>query len=91
LPERTMKSIRRDAPERACLPAAVATLLLLLTVARAAGEFGPRRAEEEPSDKYGSIVVGDVTRTYLLHVPEPLARDKPAPLVLVFHGGGGRR
>jgi polyhydroxybutyrate depolymerase len=81
--------MRRHATERAFAPVAVAVLLLLLTVGRAAGKFGPQRAEPGLSDKHGSIVVGDVTRTYLLHVPEPLARDKPAPLVLVFHGGGG--
>jgi polyhydroxybutyrate depolymerase len=29
------------------------------------------------------------TRRYLLHVPASLRRGQPAPLVLVFHGGGG--
>jgi polyhydroxybutyrate depolymerase len=28
-------------------------------------------------------------RTYYLHVPANLPADKPVPLVLVFHGGGG--
>lgn len=34
-----------------------------------------------------SIKVGNVTRSYLLHVPPPYDNTKPAPLVLVFHGG----
>lgn len=35
-----------------------------------------------------TIEVGGLTRTYLLHVPPTLPAG-PAPLVLVFHGGGG--
>jgi polyhydroxybutyrate depolymerase len=35
----------------------------------------------------GSVSAGGVQRTYLIHVPPAVAR--PAPLVLVFHGGGG--
>src|SRR5579859_6759791 len=31
---------------------------------------------------------GDRERTYLLHLPEPLP-NKPLPLVVVLHGGGG--
>jgi len=41
------------------------------------------------ADEKHSIVVGRLTRNYLLHVPEELSSGKPAPLVLVFHGGGG--
>lgn len=37
----------------------------------------------------GKLAVGSLTRTYCLHVPPSLPADKPAPLVLVFHGGGG--
>ncbi len=29
-------------------------------------------------------------RTYLLHIPPQVQAEKPLPLVLVFHGGGGR-
>jgi polyhydroxybutyrate depolymerase len=41
------------------------------------------------ADESRSIVVGDLTRQYLLHVPENLPSGKSVPLVLVFHGGGG--
>jgi polyhydroxybutyrate depolymerase len=41
------------------------------------------------ADEKHSITVGGVTRNYLLHVPGGAAPGKPAPLVLVFHGGGG--
>jgi polyhydroxybutyrate depolymerase len=36
-----------------------------------------------------TIEVGGLLRTYLIHVPPSLPVDKPAPLVCVFHGGGG--
>jgi polyhydroxybutyrate depolymerase len=36
-----------------------------------------------------SISVGGRERSYLIRVPERLAEDGPAPVVLVFHGGGG--
>jgi polyhydroxybutyrate depolymerase len=39
------------------------------------------------SDSKESIAVAGLTRVFLLHVPEDLR--SPAPLVLVFHGGGG--
>ncbi|MBZ5720583.1 MAG: alpha/beta fold hydrolase [Acidobacteriia bacterium] len=43
----------------------------------------------ESDDKQGTITVGGVARRYLLHVPGSLPHGQPAPLVLVFHGGGG--
>jgi polyhydroxybutyrate depolymerase len=36
-----------------------------------------------------SLEVNGTARSYRVHVPAPLDRGKPAPLVLVFHGGGG--
>ena len=33
--------------------------------------------------------VGDLSRTYYLHVPTNLPKDKDVALVLMFHGGGG--
>jgi poly(3-hydroxybutyrate) depolymerase len=41
------------------------------------------------ADEKRTIRVGSLGRNYLLHVPEDLPAGKPAPLVLVFHGGGG--
>jgi polyhydroxybutyrate depolymerase len=40
-------------------------------------------------DDKRSVSVGGLTRNYLLHVPANLPAGKSAPLVLVFHGGGG--
>jgi len=37
-----------------------------------------------------AIKVGDLSRTYYLHVPPKLPKDKAVALVLVFHGGGGK-
>jgi polyhydroxybutyrate depolymerase len=56
---------------------------------------GPRRgrgrggmgADDAGPDAH-SVSVGGTRRTYILHVPAKVAR--PAPLVFVFHGGGGR-
>jgi poly(3-hydroxybutyrate) depolymerase len=64
-------------------PRPVPTLLLLAALsgvqagAAAAGGTVSRRLE-----------VDGRTRTYLLHVPAALSRGRPAPVVLVFHGGG---
>ena len=34
------------------------------------------------------ILVGDVTRSYLIHVPETWDRVRPIPVLFVFHGAG---
>jgi len=39
------------------------------------------------NDKAESIVVGARTRRYLIHAPD-LSKNRPLPLVLIFHGGG---
>jgi len=39
-----------------------------------------------PLDEQRTLTVGDLERTYFLHVPEGLDAEKPAPLVFVFHG-----
>jgi len=49
----------------------------------------PADARKSKDDLIREIKVGDTTRSYLLYVPENLP-DKPVPLVLVFHGGGGK-
>ncbi len=40
-------------------------------------------------DSQGTLQVGNVQRTYYLHVPASYDAAKPTPLVLAFHGGGG--
>ena len=50
-----------------------------------------RAADSPPKDVERSLTVAGVTRHYLLHVPPGLhEKTAPFPLVLVFHGGGGR-
>ncbi|MCP5366983.1 MAG: prolyl oligopeptidase family serine peptidase [Hyphomicrobiales bacterium] len=36
------------------------------------------------------VVVGGVERSYLVHLPPGATLQKPAPVVIVLHGGGGR-
>jgi polyhydroxybutyrate depolymerase len=48
------------------------------------------RLERTPEILTRHIDVGGVSRSYLLHVPASLRPTAPAPLVLVFHGGGSR-
>jgi polyhydroxybutyrate depolymerase len=48
-----------------------------------------RRKGAYPDDLKCEVQVKGSTRTFLLHVPQSLTRNHPAPLVLVFHGGGG--
>ena len=40
-------------------------------------------------DHTRTITIGPRTREYILHVPASCDRERPLPLVLVFHGGGG--
>ena len=42
-----------------------------------------------PGDHTHSLTVGDLKRTYLVHVPLKYDPKKPTPVVLIFHGGGG--
>lgn len=42
----------------------------------------------KPGDYNDSLVSGDRTRTYILHVPPGYNPDQPMPLVLVLHGAG---
>jgi len=60
-------------------------------VAIAAGAgAAPAPADDAAAATSGhTIAVGAQARTYRLHVPKGLDAALPAPLVLVFHGGGG--
>ena len=53
------------------------------------GVMSNSTAEPAEGTRAQTITVGDLRRTYYLHVPPNLYKDKPAALVLVFHGGGG--
>src|SRR5450631_2867113 len=37
----------------------------------------------------GNIMVNDVQREYIIHLPSGYTTVKKLPLVLIFHGGGG--
>lgn len=47
------------------------------------------RQDPEEHAKSRTIQVGDLERTYWLHVPPNLPKDQPVPLVFCFHGGQG--
>ena len=42
-----------------------------------------------PGDHTRTLKVADLDRSYIVHVPTKYDHDKPTPVVLVFHGGGG--
>jgi polyhydroxybutyrate depolymerase len=48
-----------------------------------------RRKGANPDDQQREINVDGTKRTYLLYVPHSAPKDRPLPLLLVFHGGGG--
>jgi polyhydroxybutyrate depolymerase len=65
-------------------------VFLALTLARPAlAQREHRSHRPSSSDEKRSIKVGNLERYYLLHVPQSLPQGTAAPLVLVFHGGGG--
>lgn len=50
--------------------------------------FAWQSKEEHVSER--KLKVGELERSYLVHVPPSYSKDKPAALVFVFHGGGGQ-
>jgi polyhydroxybutyrate depolymerase len=42
----------------------------------------------QPGDYNRTVTVGELDRTYLVHVPPGYDGSKPTPAVLAFHGGG---
>jgi polyhydroxybutyrate depolymerase len=50
----------------------------------------PAAASPAPAGEARALQAGGVTRRYFLYLPSTWHRGRPAPLVLVFHGGGGR-
>ena len=48
-----------------------------------------RGAQTSNSPASGEINIDGKRRTYLVHLPPNYSKEKPLPLVLAFHGGGG--
>lgn len=69
--------------------ALVIAILLILTVDLGAALQLSARIDDPAVDSEHHINVNGTDRLYFLHVPKSLPSSKAAPLVLVFHGGGG--
>ena len=59
---------------------------LLLSCVAVASRVGA----QVPADPSGALRMGDVTRTYVMHVPNRRPPRDGFPVILAFHGGGGR-
>src|SRR5262245_43314014 len=73
---------RRWRPAQGLAWLAVACALTFMAVSAPA-------ADAARSTQARSLTVGGVQRSYRLHVPSSHDAQRAAPLVLVFHGGGG--
>jgi polyhydroxybutyrate depolymerase len=63
----------------------------LVTAAVAAGGLpAAASAQSAPAEERRTLRVDGVSRSYLVYLPSTYRPGRPAPLVLVFHGGGGR-
>jgi polyhydroxybutyrate depolymerase len=71
-----------------CVVAALGWVLPSWLVQEVEGE-APRGAVE-PGTHDWSLEHGELTRTYRIHIPPSYAPSDPPPLILAFHGGGGR-
>lgn len=70
-------------------PGAVA-LALSLPAATLPAQSLPAAAPLALAGEPRTLQASGVTRRYFLYLPSSWHRGRPAPLVLVFHGGGGR-
>jgi polyhydroxybutyrate depolymerase len=61
---------------------------LVLLVAVACGGGGDASSDARPAPvQHGQVIVDGQVRTYRVFVPPTLDRSRPAPLVMVLHGG----
>jgi polyhydroxybutyrate depolymerase len=65
-------------------------LPLLLVLSVVLPQPGAVAAQSAPAEQSRTLRVAGVERTYLLYVPPGYKDSHAAPLVLVFHGAGGR-
>lgn len=66
--------------------------ILLITIVCVLFTWSLAFAQTDKADVYqGSVNVGGLERTYVVHLPAGYGtgKEKPVPLVLVLHGGGG--
>jgi len=71
--------------------AVIGATFLFSIVAIGARPFGLLKDLQRSAarDEKHSVDVQHLVRDYLLHVPAEMPGNRPAPLVVVFHGGGG--
>lgn len=62
-------------------------LVLILSVIGMAANASNN--DRDSQDTEGSIMVGGLKRTYLMHIPPDRDQSQPMPLVIALHGGGG--
>ena len=62
---------------------------LILSCTVNAQQSGGNAKQLSPGDHSLTLRVGDLERRYLLHVPTNYENQKPVPIVIMFHGGGG--
>lgn len=73
-------------------PWALGAIALALSVPAATlpAQSVPAAAPSSLAGEPRTLQAGGITRRYFLYLPSTWHRGRPAPLVLVFHGGGGR-
>ena len=64
-------------------------LALLVGICCGAAPTPSAGKQQQTQDKTCSLTHGGLERTYRLHVPVGRDKDRPVPLVIVLHGGGG--
>ena len=60
-----------------------------LLVLSSLGYLSHRRQSMYPGDIRGSVTVGGLKRTFIVHLPAGYSGNKILPLIIALHGGGG--